>query len=217
MALGLVSAVIGARETGLGRDVDVNLYDTALYNLSYLSAWALNTDYDPKRIARSAHPSLVPCQLYRTADGWIFIMCNKEKFWTSLCCEIGNPDLAAEPQYKTFKHRLAERDALTVVLDRELSQRTTQDWLTRLQGKVPVAPVRTPREALHDARQDKSGKVTDVWLQNGAAYQLLNSPIQHGNTKARACSPMGFDTKDILREAGYSDQEILEFQNANLI
>ena len=44
MALGLVSAVLGARSTGIGQDIDVNLYDTALYNLSYLSTWALNTE-----------------------------------------------------------------------------------------------------------------------------------------------------------------------------
>ena len=125
LALGLVSGVLGARATGQGRDIDVNLYDTALYNLSYLSAWALNTDYDPARVARSAHASLVPCQLYCTADGWIFIMCNKEKFWSALCQEIGKPEFADDPRFATFKDRLAQRDTLTDLIDRALSASTT--------------------------------------------------------------------------------------------
>ena len=217
MALGLVSGVLGARATGQGRDIDVNLYDTALYNLSYLSAWALNTDYDPCRVARSAHASLVPCQLYRTSDGWIYVMCNKEKFWTALCHEIKRPELADDPRFGTFKDRLAQRDTLTGLLDEALSSATTQDWLTRLQGKVPVSSLRTPRQALCDPELEARGKIADVSLNNGAAYRLLTSPIQTGDSEQRACTPMGFDTEAVLREVGCSDTEIAEFRKSNLI
>jgi succinate--hydroxymethylglutarate CoA-transferase len=217
MALGLVSAVLGARATGRGRDVDVNLYDTALYNLSYLSAWALNSTYDPARVARSAHASLVPCQLYRTADGWIFIMCNKEKFWTALCTEIGRPELADDPEFATFEDRLTRRDALTDLLDEALSGATTDDWLRRLRGKVPVAPVRSPREALSDPDLAAQGKIADVSLRNGSEYRLLTAPIQAGKPEQRACSPMGFDTDAVLRDAGFSEDEIAGYRRANLI
>ena len=61
------------------------LFDLACFNLSYLSAWYLNTGHVQGRVPRSGHPSLTPCQLYRTRDGWIFLMCNKEKFWPILC------------------------------------------------------------------------------------------------------------------------------------
>jgi crotonobetainyl-CoA:carnitine CoA-transferase CaiB-like acyl-CoA transferase len=37
MSFALVSSVMQARETGVGRDVDVNLFDTALFNLNYLA------------------------------------------------------------------------------------------------------------------------------------------------------------------------------------
>ena len=67
MSFGLVSAVLKARETGIGRDVDVSLFGTAAFNLNYLASWALNSDYKPSRAPRSAHPSLVPCQLYKNA------------------------------------------------------------------------------------------------------------------------------------------------------
>ena len=56
-----------------------------------------------KRLPRSAHPSLTPCQLYRTADGWIYIMCNKEKFWPALCDKLDRPEWAADPRFVTFQ------------------------------------------------------------------------------------------------------------------
>ena len=132
LALGLVSAVMSARASGKGRDIDVNLYDTALYNLSYLGAWALNSSYAPERVERSAHASLVPCQLYRTADGWIYIMCNKEKFWGAFCEIIGQPGLAADPRFAHFEDRMQRRDELTGILDSVLSGASTDEWLGQL-------------------------------------------------------------------------------------
>jgi succinate--hydroxymethylglutarate CoA-transferase len=81
MAYALLAALTGARATGEGRDIDVSLFDVALHNTSYLATWYLNEGVNQSRLPRSAHPSLTPCQLYKTADDWIFLMCNKEKFW----------------------------------------------------------------------------------------------------------------------------------------
>ncbi|MGI9487386.1 MAG: CaiB/BaiF CoA transferase family protein [Geminicoccaceae bacterium] len=218
MALGLLSGVLAARATGVGRDIDVNLYDTALYNLSYLSAWCLNADYDPARVARSAHASLVPCQLYRTADGWIYLMCNKETFWPPLCDAIGRSDLAEDPRYASFRERLARRDELTAILDAALSKASTATWLGRLQGKIPIAPVRTPREALEDPDLHHSGKIEPVHLKSGEAFDLLRSPIRSGGeTAARACPPMGQDTNAILMSVGYSKADIEAFHEKGLI
>jgi len=218
MALGLVSAVLAARTSGNGRDVDVNLYDTALFNLSYLGAWALNSGYDPARVSRSAHASLVPCQLFRSGDGWIYVMCNKEKFWTSLCQVIGRPDLASDPRYTTFRDRSGRREELTRVLDAAFSVKSTGEWLKCLQGQVPVAPVRTPREALLDPETRAKGRVETLTLPNGAAFDVLASPLHAGDRPdAKACPPMGSNTNEILEALGFSSTEIRGFRSAGVI
>ena len=217
LALGLVSGVLGARVTGQGRDVDVNLYDTALYNLSYLSTWALNSDYAPQRVARSAHATLVPCQLYRTADGWIYVMCNKERFWPALCRAIGQDGLAQDPRYANFQKRLAQRDELTEILDAALSATSTEKWLQRLQGAVPVAPVRTPREALLDPDLREAGKIVSMEPETGTRFSMLGSPVRTGEAPARPGPRMGHDTDEILRQAGYSSSEIDGFRQQELI
>ena len=59
-AFALLSGIVAARETGMGRDIDVNLFDCALQNLSYLATWYLNENYEQRREPRSSHPSLTP-------------------------------------------------------------------------------------------------------------------------------------------------------------
>jgi len=218
MALGLVSAVLAARTSGVGRDVDVNLYDTALFNLSYLATWALNSDYDPARMSRSAHASLVPCQLFRTGDGWIYVMCNKEKFWIALCRAIGRPKLATDPRYATFRDRSGRREELTKVLDAAFSVKSTGEWLKCLQGQVPVAPVRTPREALLDPGAREKGRVETLSLANGATFEVLASPLHAGDRPdSSACPPMGSNTDEILATSGFSSAEIQVLRNNGVI
>ena len=102
-ATALLGGIVSARATGVGRDVDVSLFDTALANLNYLAAWFLNGGHAQGREPRGAHPSLTPSQLYRTADGWIFIMCNKQKFWPALCEKLGRPEWSDDTRFVSFK------------------------------------------------------------------------------------------------------------------
>ncbi len=131
----LVSGVLGARATGRGMDLDVNLFETALHNLTYLAAWQANAGHAQGREQRGAHPSLTPSQLYRTRDGWIFIMCNKEKFWPPLAERLGHPGWAADPRFATFAARLAHREDLTRLMDEAFSARDTAEWLARAAGR----------------------------------------------------------------------------------
>src|SRR3546814_16017330 len=83
------------------------------YTTLFRSTAGINQGREP----RSAHPSLTPSQLYRTADGWIFIMCNKEKFWPVLASAVGHPEWADDPEFATFADRLSHRDRVPEMLD----------------------------------------------------------------------------------------------------
>ncbi len=181
MALGLVSAVMKARETGQGRDVDVSLADTALYNLSYVGAWQLNAGAEQARLPRSAHPFLTPCALYKAQDGWIYLMCNKDKFWAVLCEEIGRQDLIDDPRFVDFDARFRNRPALQIELDRTLSEKTVHEWMDKFGGKVPAAPVNSVAQALAPDSFIAKDMIQSIESENGATVKLLRSPIQTGD------------------------------------
>ena len=218
MAMAVIAAIMKARETGHGGDVDVNLFDTALFNLNYMAAWALNSDFEPARAPRSAHPSMVPTQLYKTADGWIFTMLNKPTFWPVLCEKLGHPELATDPRFETLAARLENRDVLTGVLDEIFSTRPTAEWLEVLQGTVPVAPVQTPREALESDFVQRRGRVESLHVASGGTVNVLASPFgQTAEGGATACSPMGADTDSVLGAAGFSEDEIAGLRAEGLV
>ncbi len=203
---GLVSGVIGARAGGKGMDVDVSLFDTALHNLSYLAAWYLNAGHVQKREPRSGHPSLTPSQLYRTRDGWLFVMCNKEKFWPILAEKLGRPEWASDPRFASFAARLENRALVTEMLDAALSERTTADWLGHFAGEVPVAPVNDVAEALDNPFVTEHGRIADFTAEDrGDPVRMLVGPVRVAGERSptRAAPALGADTDDLLARLGH--------------
>ena len=219
MSFGLVSAVLSARSDGYGRDVDVNLFDTAMFNQSYMAAWALNTDFKSERLERSAHPILVPCQLYKTKDGWIFLMCNKESFWPILCKKIAREDLSDDPRFVDFASRLKNRDEITKILDKELMKKNTSDWLTEFGGIVPAAPILDLKESLENPFLKDRQNIQDLKTKRGENISLLKTPvhISESQFEDKTAPELGADTQDVLEEVGFSSEEIGIFKSNGVI
>ena len=208
-AFALVSGVIEARATGTGRDLDVSLFDCALQNLSYLATWYLNEGHVQRRESRSAHPSLVPSQLYRTRNGFIFIMCNKEKFWPILCERIGRSEWAQDPRFRTFKDRLDNRALVNELLDKALSQRSTGEWLDHFAGQVPAAPVNDIRSALHNPFVHEAELIREYQRPGMLPLRMVAGPVVTAdNPPCRAAPALGADTEAVLSDCGFSPADL---------
>jgi len=199
-AMALLAALVSARATGKGRDIDTSLFDVALHNLSYLGTWYLNEGIVTDRAPRSAHPSLTPSQLYKTKDGWMFVMCNKEKFWQIFARLIDRPEWANDPRFRDFNSRLANRDELTRELDIVLSERTTAEWIEILAGQVPVAPVNDVAEALDGKFARQRGMIVEVPHPVRDRIRTLACPVRcPGETLPLRPAPrLGADNHDVL-------------------
>ena len=214
MGLGLVSAILSARQTGIGRDVDVSLFDVALSSLNYLAHWNLNAGANPTRLPRSAHQSLTPCQTYRTNDGWIYLMCNKEKFWGLLCQRLGRPEWIDDPRFRHFPDRLAHRDLLTSLLDDALSSRTTDEWMRIFEGVVPAAPILDVASAIENPYVADSWRIGAIPVAGGPDLKLMASPIRSGQDELpdRRAPALGEHNSEILNEIGLSAADIDELK-----
>jgi len=198
--VGLLSCVIRARDTGQGCDVDTCLFDVATHQLAYSGTWFLNTGEVPARQPRSSHPSLVPVQIVRTADGWIYVMCMKDKFWEELADTVGGPTLKADPRFATQAARRAHRGELTTALDEAMSTRPTAAWLECLSGKVPVAPIYDVGEAFESPFMAEADMVRTVAHPARADLRVLANPIRVDGERLSqvACSSLGADTEALL-------------------
>ncbi len=209
-ALALVSAVLGARTVGHGRDIDVSLFDVAMHNLAYLATWYLNGGHVTGRASHSAHPSLVPSQLYKTQDGWIFIMCNKEKFWPILAEKMGHPEWSARPEFKTFKDRLTNRSQFNETLETVFLTDTTNNWMKKFEGVVPASPVYDVAQALDNPFVHSRQGVINAISPDGLSVAGVAAPIRcPGETAPTNAAPaLGEHTQELLKQAGLSDQQI---------
>jgi len=205
LAYSVAIGVLSARETGLGRDMDISLFDTALFNLCYPGTWYLNAGVNQQREPRSGHPSLVPCALYTTKDGWIYIMCNKEKFWPALCDAIERPEWADDPRFATFAERLGNRMLLQDLLDAELSHKSTAEWLEIFAGSVPSAPLNDVKGALDNPFVAERGLIQTLNLEGHGEIRLIDTPINSGvSTPANPAPTLGEQTDELLDEIGVS-------------
>ena len=198
--VGLLSALIHARATGKGCDVDTCLFDAALHQLGYAAIWYLNEGHVPERQTRSAHFSVAPVQTFPTADGWIFVMCLTDKFWNALLGVLKRQDLNADPRFGTQAARANNREALTAALDAEFRRQPTEFWMSALAGVLPIAPVFDLEQALESPFLRTNGMITNVPHPNRPDMRVLANPIKINGQRLsqEVCSPMGADTAEVL-------------------
>jgi crotonobetainyl-CoA:carnitine CoA-transferase CaiB-like acyl-CoA transferase len=219
-ALAMVSALLGVERGGQGRDIDVSLFDVALHQLSYPATWYLNEGLVTERLPRSSHPSAVPVQLFRTQDGWIFIMCMTEKFWRELLDVLGHPpDIALDARFADSAARRVHRDALTPMLDAHLQKDSTAHWLSRLQGRLPAAPVYDMAQALDSPFPAAIGMVRPMPHPQRPDFRVLGNPIKLDGQRlpGRPAPALGADTDEVLRDLGVSDAELQQLRQRKVI
>ncbi|MPW22062.1 CoA transferase [Paraburkholderia sp. CNPSo 3157] len=208
-AMALLAGIVEARQSGRGRDVDVSLFDVALHNLAYVATWYLNGGHTTKREPRSSHPSLTPSELYRTRDGWIFLMCNKEKFWGVLANVVGKPEWIDDPELCNYAARLKHRNRVRRELDDVLMTADTSTWMERFAGKVPAAPVYDVAQALDNPFVAEQARVVEFEHPEHGPIKGVASPVRiDAALPMRAAPRMGEHTDEVLREAGFADDTI---------
>lgn len=216
-ALALLSGVHAARRTGVGADCDVSLYDTAVSMLTYLATWHLNEGYQPRRLSRSAHPSLVPFQVFPAKDGWFVVGCAKEKFWHRLTVVLGRPEIATDPRFATFADRAEHRGELQDLLDEVLVTRTVAEWLAELRAaSVPCGPINDVAEALSDEQTSARGLVVSTEHPRFGTVRQVDSPVRVGQAprRHRRAPRRGEHTGEILADLGYDDDAVARLRAA---
>lgn len=210
-AYGVAAALYVRERTGLGQRVETSLLNAVIA----IQAWPfvrLEDDPEPFRPGSG----LVPYQLFQTADGWIFIACGNDGFWRNLCRALDIEAFADDPRFATQPARYQNREELLGILQEILLTRTTAEWLELLEAHdVPAAPVRTI-EALFDDPQVKHNEmVVELRHPKLGRIRQMGIPVRLSVTPGRLVRPapmLGQHTDEVLREYGFSPEEIAELQ-----
>lgn len=218
-SIGLLAALLDAQRSGLGRDVDTDLLSAAVHQTSYPALWYMNEGDETQRTPRSAHPTATPSQMFRAADGWMFVMCQLPKFWDILVERLELSDLAADPRFASNASRLENRAVLTELLDAVFSAQPMAHWQDKLAGYVPVAPVYELADALDNPWLKEIGMRDTVSHPDRENLEVLASPIKLDGQRLpnRAAPLLGADADGLLDELGYDADAVAELRAKGVV
>lgn len=211
-SIAILAGVHSARKSGEGMDCDLSLYDTALSLLTYPATWWLSKGYEVERSSRSAHPSLVPFQLFKGNDEWFVVGCAKEKFWERLRDLLGDDRLKQE-KFSNFSLRFENKEELIVILDEIFSQKNAAIWLELLkEQKIPSGPINSLKDVFEDEHAKSRKMIFEYEHPDLGKVKQVLSPVNVGesNKKDIERAPLYNEhAEEILRERlNYSDEEI---------
>ncbi|WP_291688190.1 CoA transferase [Bradyrhizobium sp.] len=166
--------------------------------LASLARFGLLANKDADAVV--ARVSVAPVQTFPTSDGWLFIMCMTDKFWAELVNAIGRTELLSDPRFLTQALRQANRDALTDIIDGELSRKPNAHWLAKLNGVLPIAPVLDLAQALENPFLHSTGMIRNTPHPAKPDMRTLANPIKVNGQRLEqaACSPLGADNAEYL-------------------
>ena len=203
-ALGIVAALYERAQTGVGREVDVALFETALSLVGYQLTDALHTGVAPGRFG-TAFPLIVPYEVFPTQDGELMISAANDGLFATFAERIGRPELAGDRRFRTNPDRIANREELLPLVREKLAERPSAYWLEQLDG-IPVAPVQDLAEVAAHEQTRATGIVQQL-----DGIETLGLPLQIDRERVgheTAPPTLGRDSAEILAELGYAAEEI---------
>jgi len=212
-ALGLLAKIV----EGKGGQIDLAMHDVMLSQLNYLAGAWLNAGERAQRMARSAHPYIVPAQVFETADGWLVVFISHDEFWRRFCGEVRRPEWLADPRFATMAARRENREAVLAALVPLFKGETSAAWMARLAPLgVVVAPVETMEQALGSALARERGMVAEIDC-GGTPLRAVGNPVRIAGT-AQAYGPpprLGEHNAALLRpESGLAERVLARDRRA---
>lgn len=218
-AFGILAALRVRDRTGSGQLVDSALLDGQVSWLTYAAGIYFATGESPGRLG-SAHPSIVPYQAFRTADGFLNVAVGSEAIWRRFC-EVLDRALASDPRFTTNPDRVAHRRELIQYLDAIFAARPTAAWMEILDGAgVPNGPILEIAEVFTDPQVRHRQMLVEIEHPTAGRIKQTGVPVKLSKTPGRirnAPPTLGQHTDAILRELGMSKSEIEALRRENVI
>jgi crotonobetainyl-CoA:carnitine CoA-transferase CaiB-like acyl-CoA transferase len=213
-ALGIVAALLERERTGEGALVDTSLYETALAYVGYHLVGYLADGTVPTRQG-TVFPMVAPYQVFETRDGELMIGGGNDRIFVALCGALGLAELAEDPRFGTNPDRVRHRDELVALLSARLRERDSADWHARLtEAGVPAAPVADVADIVASEQTRALEMLQPLGHPAIPELRVAALPLSFDGARAEHRLPpprLGEHSAEVLREAGYADDEIAAF------
>jgi crotonobetainyl-CoA:carnitine CoA-transferase CaiB-like acyl-CoA transferase len=200
-AHGVTLALLARHKTRRGQKVEIAMLDVMASLLTYQAGMYLNAGRPPARRGNE-HPSIVPYEVFKAADGYLALGVANNSLWERCCAALERSDLAKDPRYATEASRVENRGTLVPLLNQVLAARSGEDWMKRLEAVgVPAGRIRTVPQVCESEHLRARGMLVALPHAKAGTVKMMGVPIRLHATpgKARTAAPvLGRDTDAVL-------------------
>ena len=221
MLLGIARACYDKKRTGKGRRIDVAMFDTMFATIEdAVLAYSL-TGEEISRSGNAKPREIVPYDVYKCEDGSVAVGITEESMWPDFCEAMGMAELIDDERFCTNDLRCEHFDAFTQIMV-DFMNNQKQGWvLDQLaKYKIPAAPILVPLRTMEHPQTLAREMVIEIDDANIGKYKAFGHPIKFSKTPCfvKKSSPkLGESTYDILTSLGYSEQEIQNYVDEEIV
>lgn len=217
----ILAAMFCKEKTGVGTALEVPMFETmsAFVLQEHLAGASFIPQMSPPGDERILNPGSAPL---RTSDGWISVTANTDAQTKAFLRCIGKLDALLDPRFSTIQNRLENGDAWFSLRTDALISATTGEWLRRFENcDVPAMPCHTLETLMEDPHLRAVGLLEEGDHPLEGRVRGIRPSVLFGDVARDAAvggaRPIGWDTREVLSELGYSDSAIDSFEESGVI
>ena len=220
LAGGICAALYEQQKTGKGQKVMVSLFGQAIWNLSALIGSTQFDDKYPKTRKNSISPVI---NSYKCKDDkWIFLsILEHERYYSALLEAIQREDLLEDARFNTTLEAKKNAPEFIKIIDEGFIKFTRDEMVERLE-RLDIAheKIQHVQEVLTDPQAIANNYVFEFENRDKSKNMMASTPVKLGNIEVnidKDAPTIGQHNDEVLKEIGYSDEEIKEFYEKNIL
>ena len=219
-AYGILNAYIYRLRTGEGQMVDTSLMEAGIAYTFWESSVYFATGDVPGPLG-SAHRMSAPYQAIKTKDGYITIGAATQSTWEGMCRAIGREELIVDLRFAIPGDRKRREKELAALLEEAFCEETTQHWMEVLEGaRVPCGPINDMDQVYSDPQVRAREMLVELEDPELGTLKNIGIPVKLSLTPGsirRRAPDLGEHSREVLLEAGYSDEDVTRLINAGVV
>ena len=219
-AMGIQTALLEREKSGIGQWVNTSLLQAQIFMLDFqASRWLCDNNVAGQ--AGNNHPTSVPTGVFKTSDGSINLAVAGETIWRRFAEAVDKKDWLEMEEFKDAKNRLKNRDYLNSLIEELTVTKSSNEWVEKLEKVgVPCGPINSIDKVFEDPQVKHLGIAQSIDTIPFGETELVGQPFNLSRTPSslkQRPPEKGEQNSDVLSELGFSDKELNDFKNQEII